>query len=229
MDIHTVVKVGGSLLRFGRPVLAALMETLADAAASVPLLVIPGGGIFDGAVRDVAKTYRLGDDAAHWMAILAMDAYGWLLADLTPRAMLVDDLSEAAQTVQDGHLAVLLPSRLLRQRDELPHTWNVTSDSIAVWVAGACGASRVVLLKDVDGVFPADPRVAPAAMPLSAVDPATASLLGVVDSYFPRAVLPFLPAVECWILNGTDPARVAALLLQGTAPGTRVVPEGSSA
>ena len=41
----------------------------------------------------------------------------------------------------------LVPSRWLSSVDPLPHTWDVTSDSIAAWVAGAVGATRLVLVK----------------------------------------------------------------------------------
>ncbi len=42
---------------------------------------------------------------------------------------------------------MLAPSRWLRQADPLPHSWDVTSDSIAAWVAGQAGASTLVLVK----------------------------------------------------------------------------------
>jgi aspartokinase-like uncharacterized kinase len=39
----------------------------------------------------------------------------------------------------------------MRSADPLPHSWEVTSDSIAAWLAGALGAHRVVLVKPVAG------------------------------------------------------------------------------
>jgi aspartokinase-like uncharacterized kinase len=86
----------------------------------------------------------------------------------------------------------------------------------------------VVLVKDVDGAFTADPRVSPEAPLLPEVDAAAASRLKIVDGYFHRAVARFWPSGECWIVNGTVPARVEALLLKGAALGTRVVLSGSS-
>jgi aspartokinase-like uncharacterized kinase len=42
---------------------------------------------------------------------------------------------------------VLAPYAWLRREDPVPHSWDVTSDSIAAWVAGAIGAERLVLVK----------------------------------------------------------------------------------
>ena len=41
-------------------------------ASKRPLLIIPGGGPFADLVRQV----RVNNDAAHWMAIAAMEQYG---------------------------------------------------------------------------------------------------------------------------------------------------------
>jgi aspartokinase-like uncharacterized kinase len=44
-------------------------------------------------------------------------------------------------------IPVLAPYAWLRRADPLPHSWEVTSDSIAAWIARAIGASRLVLVK----------------------------------------------------------------------------------
>lgn len=163
------------------------------------------------------------------MAVLAMDAYGWLLADLCPHAVPVRGLAPARRAATAGRLPVLLPFELVWGRDELPHTWAVTSDSIAVWVAAAWGAQRVVLLKDVDGIHTARPGSVPAPALLAECDPARASALGAVDGYLAEALTLFLPAGEVWVAGGTDPAAVTKLILSGTPTGTRVVPRRASA
>src|SRR6185503_2429202 len=87
------------------------------------------------------------DSAAHWMAILGMDQYAHLVASRLDHGTVIDEPREMADAFAAGRVPVLAPSRWLRASDPLPHSWDVTSDSIATWVAGQVGASRVVLIK----------------------------------------------------------------------------------
>jgi aspartokinase-like uncharacterized kinase len=147
--VEIVVKLGGGLLACPET-FDAVVSAIGAAARECRLLVVPGGGPFADAVREVDRRLRLSDDAAHWMAVLAMDQYAHLVAARLPGGMLVTEPSEidAAFSVGlDGQVPVLAPYRWLRAADPLPHTWDVTSDSIAAWVAGASGAQRLVLVK----------------------------------------------------------------------------------
>jgi aspartokinase-like uncharacterized kinase len=112
---------------------------------------VPGGGPFADIVRDIDRKYAVGDHAAHWMAVLAMDQHAHLLVSQIPRAPLVESLAQVESVLDAGGLPVLAPYRWLRAADPLPHSWDVTSDSIAACVAEACGASELVLLKAVSG------------------------------------------------------------------------------
>jgi aspartokinase-like uncharacterized kinase len=204
-----VVKIGGSLSR--RPAaLRRLVRALAAQARRQTLLVVPGGAEFADAVRRADRRLALGDTAAHWMAILAMDQYAYVLARLAGRAAVV----RARRAVRGGRLNVLAPSAWLRRADPLPHSWAVTSDSIGAWVAGALGAKRLVLVKDVDGFLS---RGRPRRLVRRV---GRGRLRGVVDAYFARALPPRMP---CWIVSGRDPARLVRLLATGTTYGTEVV------
>lgn len=153
MDDHpalaggTVIKVGGALLG-RRGALDRVIPVLAAAAEQgAPMLIVPGGGPFADTVRALDRESGLTADAAHWMAILAMSQYAELLASRIPRARIIEAVSEIAAARASGLLPVLAPYRWLRSVDPLPHSWEVTSDSIAAWVAGELGASRLVLVK----------------------------------------------------------------------------------
>jgi aspartokinase-like uncharacterized kinase len=144
--VDIVVKVGGGLLASAQRLDAVLTE-IGVAARASRLLVVPGGGPFADAVRDVDRRLGLPDTAAHWMAVLAMDQHAHLLHARLPGSALVEDPHEIAAALGAGHVPILAPSRWLRAVDPLPHTWDVTGDSIAAWVAGAVGAHRLILVK----------------------------------------------------------------------------------
>jgi aspartokinase-like uncharacterized kinase len=62
-------------------------------------------------------------------------------------ARLIVRSTDAVSTLKDGRIPVLAPYQWLREADPLPHSWDVTSDSISAWVAGQIGATRMVLVK----------------------------------------------------------------------------------
>lgn len=144
-DIDAVVKLGGGVLAHPAH-FDAVIEAIGSAAGARRLLVVPGGGPFADAVRKIDRRLKLSDDAAHWMAVLAMDQHAHLIASRMKNGVLVAGPGEIAG-VAPGYVPVLAPFRWLRDVDPLPHAWTVTSDSIAAWVAGQVGARRLILVK----------------------------------------------------------------------------------
>jgi aspartokinase-like uncharacterized kinase len=164
--IDAVVKVGGALLQL-EDALARSLAALEQAASTHTLLIVPGGGPFADAVRAVDARHALRPSDAHWMAILGMEQFAILLASRLRHAELVHRRGEVARAHARGMLPVLAPYRWLRESDPLPHGWDVTSDSIAAWIASVVGARQLILIKP------------------DAHDPSSA-----VDSYFDRARAP---------------------------------------
>ena len=154
LEITVVVKVGGGLLAHPEH-LDATLAAIAAAAQEVPMLVVPGGGAFADAIRDADRRLGLSDDAAHWMAVLAMNQYGHLLASRMSNARLVIRLNDATASLKEGRIPVLAPYQWLREADPLPHSWDVTSDSVSAWVAGQIGAERLLLVKPPGAAGPA--------------------------------------------------------------------------
>ena len=141
-----VVKIGGSLLAHGL-VLDGVIEAVVDAARDTRAAIVPGGGPFADTVRAIDGQHSLDDDTAHWMAVLAMDQYAHLLAGRYATLMLAESATQVRAAFTAGRVPVIAPYRWLRDADPLPHSWDVTSDSISAWLAGALGATRLVLVK----------------------------------------------------------------------------------
>lgn len=212
MTPDAVIKVGGSLLGDGdlRPLLSTLEEL---ASAGHRLVVVPGGGPFADTVRHACDRHEPGENHAHWMAVLAMDQHAHLLAGLAPNIRLTRDPNEITTTLRAGRLVIVAPFAWLRATDPLPHSWDVTSDSIAAWITARLAAPRLVLLKTVDGVIGPDGELI-AEVPRSA--------LGRVREVDPWLVHALEPSTSCWILNGRHPARLRDLLRSGHTRGTWV-------
>jgi hypothetical protein len=190
------------------------------------LLVVPGGGAFADAVRECDTRFGLGDDTAHWMAVLAMDQYGLLLGELIPGSRLTRSLAAVAEPAAGGAVTVLLAHDLLREADPLPHSWAVTSDTIAAWVAAAVRAPLLVLLKHgaALGAVAAASTTGWAAGERSLAELGEA---GIVDEAFAGVVAAGRasgagPVV--WLLDGGRPERLGELLETGRAEGVSVGP-----
>jgi aspartokinase-like uncharacterized kinase len=141
-----IVKVGGGLLSTAGDV-DLVLAAIPALARSRRVLVVPGGGPFADTVRAVDRELGIPADAAHWMAVLAMDQYAHLLAARLDGASVVSTLDQARSMFETGKIPVLAPSHWLQNEDPLPHTWDITSDSIAAWIAGASGAHEIILVK----------------------------------------------------------------------------------
>jgi aspartokinase-like uncharacterized kinase len=215
--VLTVVKVGGGLGRgAGDDALRALCATLGELGERHRLVVLPGGAWFADAVRDADRRFELPARTSHRMAVLGMEQFGWLLSELIPGAARCAGLVEAAG-LAPGRTAVLMPAALTLEG--LPATWQVTSDSIGAWAAGRAGADRLVLVKEVDGLFAHWPAQGD---PIASMTPAQLGDLrpGGVDAHL--ATILQEARLETWVISGRDPARLAELLERGTTVGTRI-------
>lgn len=167
-----VVKLGGSLAAAGT--LRSWLEVLC-ANGRGRCVVVPGGGEFADAVRAAQQRDRFSDAAAHRMALLAMEQYALLLADLAPTLRLAQSEEDIRARVADGDIALWLPSRMVLADPLIAANWTVTSDSLAAWLARRLAAERLILVKS-------------AAAPSPTASPSALAALGLVDPAFPAYV-----------------------------------------
>jgi aspartokinase-like uncharacterized kinase len=144
-----VVKLGGSLLDC--PDIVGDFRRWLALQPPRPTLLVVGGGAAADAVRRIDRATPLGDSAAHWLAIAAMSANARAIAAGFPEAASIDRPASIGQLDGDRQLGILDAEPFLRAADIdpdiLPHGWEVTSDSIAAYIARMTTAHELVLLK----------------------------------------------------------------------------------
>jgi aspartokinase-like uncharacterized kinase len=186
-----VVKLGGSLL--DSPRLRDWLDALAACRGAA--VVVAGGGPFADAVREAQRRRPFADSAAHRMAILGMEQFAFMLAALQPALQPAASPAEIAALRRAGQTPVWLPGRMTFGAADIPESWDVTSDSLAVWLAGALGIGRVLLVKS-------------ARLPAEAADATALAEAGIIDPLMPA----FLrrTGVDCRCIADDQAATFAA-------------------
>lgn len=142
-----VVKVGGSLVRAGRH--GGALAMLAESPH--PLVLVPGGGAFADAVRAAQAIDGFDDGLAHRLAVRAMGMVAEILVAARPeRLSLAASADEIAALLAAHRVPVWMPEPMVIGAPGIAESWTITSDSLAVWLAGRIGARAVVLLKSTD-------------------------------------------------------------------------------
>ena len=185
----TIVKLGGSHAH--GPHLKDWLMAIAAEAGSI--VIVPGGGPFADAVRTAQAGIGYDDRAAHAMALMAMAQFGAALTSLNPALRLAASRAAIRRALKERKVPVWSPEPIARAA-ALPETWELTSDSLAAWLAGALGASALVLVKH--GAF--DRAV---------LDAHDLAARGIVDPLFPRYLK--VSGARAWLAAPGDSARLA--------------------
>jgi aspartokinase-like uncharacterized kinase len=191
--VTAVVKVGGSLEADPHR-RRALLTALADGLLG-RCIVVPGGGTFAGAVRAAQAREGFSDAEAHRRALDAMSEAAGIFRGIEPRLMQsLEPWTEAAPAL----VRVWNPRRLRAGHPDIPETWDVTSDSLALWLAAQVQAERCVLVKSVDAPGPHDA--------------AALAHGGLVDAAFPDFAARYGGPIEIW-----GPTEKVTLALRNAA------------
>ena len=197
-----VVKLGGSLT--GSRHLVDWVGALASCGGRS--VVVPGGGPFADAVRQAQAKIGFSDAAAHHLALLAMEQFGWALASLNPNFRVADSAIAIGSALRAGNVPIWSPVKMVLDCREIPPSWDVTSDSLAAWLAGQIGARQIVLVKH--GAL---------GSPLSAADLAAR---GIVDQAFPRFLASSRARASIVAAEASGSAQKA--ISEGSMPGTPI-------
>lgn len=170
MPERWIVKLGGSL--FGKSSLRAWLRAINDYGKG-KVAVVPGGGPFADAVRLAQRQTGFDDAVAHRMALLAMEQSAWALAGMHPALLPAKTIADIEVGMADGTIPVWLPAEMALAAPDIPASWDMTSDSLAAWLAAQMGIVNLLLVKSCDA-------------PEGKVDLEIMASQGKVDPLFPR-------------------------------------------
>ncbi|HKB81616.1 MAG TPA: aspartate kinase [Burkholderiales bacterium] len=148
-----VVKLGGSLANSEE--LPRWLDVIATAGAGKVVLV-PGGGPWADEVRAAQKREGFDDRVAHRKALRAMEQYANVLAGMRANFVPASGIAEMDEALRNGRIAVWMPYKMVVADPAIPESWDITSDSLAAWLARQLNASALLLVKSlkIDGPQP---------------------------------------------------------------------------
>ena len=148
-----IFKIGGRILDNSKDLTTtvAQLTQLYEDQIIKKIILIPGGGTISNFIRELYNEFQINDELAHWMAIYSMNYNGIILNKKFPHLNLFDNLDQLKK--KKSFIVVFLPYEYIKSNDALPHNWNVTSDSIALYIAYKLGVKECFLIKNVDGIL----------------------------------------------------------------------------
>ena len=201
--IKQVVKIGGSLFPDHAINLARRLENTSS-------VIILGGGEFANLIRKYDSQINFSDEANHWAAIECMDITARLVSDKVESARLAYTIEEIEKISDDGFTPIFAVSDFLRREDPFECSWDVTSDSIAAYVAHLLNAN-LLIVTDVNGIYTQEPKE-PGSTFISKIDATTLLTFqeSSIDVMLPSLLLRF--GTDCYVVNGKYPERVLSLI-----------------
>ncbi|MGR8978514.1 MAG: amino acid kinase family protein [Gammaproteobacteria bacterium] len=140
-----IVKLGGSLVKSQS--LGRCLDVVDSKYRNREVAIVPGGGAFADQVRIAQKEWRFDDDTAHRMALLAMQQMALLFRGLKPH-FVIASASESVRSLTDlGKTVIWSPSLTELDNAGIRSNWDVTSDSLAAWLANELSAEELILVK----------------------------------------------------------------------------------
>lgn len=141
--ILRVIKFGGSL--FDVPDLQQLWRSWLQRQEPAANIVIAGGGTLVDAIRSWQAASAIDDAFCHGLSVDAMSLSARWLHKLIAAAALTRNFDDLYHC--EPGIVVFDAADWLRTLEDLPESWNVTSDSISARLAQVLGAQELVLLK----------------------------------------------------------------------------------
>ncbi|WP_405306530.1 delta 1-pyrroline-5-carboxylate synthetase [Methanobrevibacter sp.] len=203
MSIKQVVKIGGSLFPEHAIELAKRLENTGS-------VIVLGGGEFANLIRRYDSEMKFSDEANHWTAIDCMEIIAKLVNDKVDSAKLAYTIDEVHEISDEGFTPIFVVSEFLKVEDPFECSWDVTSDSIAAYVANLLNAN-LFIVTNVNGIYTQEPKE-PGSTFISKIDATTLLTFqeSSIDAMLPTLLLRY--GTNCYVVNGKYPERVMSLI-----------------
>lgn len=140
-----VVKLGGSLSQ--SDTLMTCLNSIEQNYSDKAVVIVPGGGAFADQVRLAQQRWRFDDTIAHEMAILAMQQMALLIKGLKRDFPMARSVAGIQKQLRRQKCVIWSPAIVELDRAAIPASWEITSDSLAAWLAQALSADELILVK----------------------------------------------------------------------------------
>jgi aspartokinase-like uncharacterized kinase len=140
-----VVKLGGSLSQ--SDTLVKCLNRVEQNYQGRAVVIVPGGGAFADQVRLAQNRWQFDDNTAHRMAILAMQQMALLIKGLKGNFSIACSVADIRKQLHRQKIVIWSPDIVELDNAAIQASWDITSDSLAAWLAKALSASELVLVK----------------------------------------------------------------------------------
>lgn len=122
------------------------LSTIAESGKG-RIVIVPGGGVFADHVRITQHRLQFDDLAAHKMALRAMEQFGLLIQGLKPGFCMARTEQEIFELLANDQIPVWFPYSMIADNPEIQASWDITSDSLALWLAEQLNFRNLILVK----------------------------------------------------------------------------------
>jgi len=216
-----VFKISGKILENSKNLectISQLKELYEDNTLQ-KIIIIPGGGSYANFIRSIDRKLVLGDDLAHWMAIFSMDYNGEELNKLFPDLECINDIKKIQRA--SNIFCIFLPYNYLKKKDELPHSWDITSDSIAIYIANKLQLNECYLIKDVEGIYNKNNEVIKEISTIQYRELKKSGKLAEIG--LNQDDLKKSKPIDSYLLTLVDKYKISCILLNGTLQNSRII------
>lgn len=176
-------------------------------------LFVIGGGEFANLIRKYDAEIGFSEDITHETAIDSMDILAKLLNDKLAFTEISYTVEDAIGISNLNKIPIMICSDILNENEPFEHSWNVTSDSIAAYIASLLDA-KLLIATNVNGIYTKDPSLSGAEL-ISEID--VNKLLtfdeSSIDLMLPTLLIEY--GLDCYVVNGECPDRVLSIMNDG--------------